>query len=710
MDIREGMQHAAAIFRRNTRLVLQTEAAECGLACLAMIAGRYGHRVDLPALRQRYSLSFRGSTLQDLVRIASDMRLATRALRAGLPHLRRLRLPCILHWDHNHFVVLAKVGRHRAVILDPAVGRRQVPLQEVDNRFTGVVLEAWPTESFERKTERARVGIWKLLRRTDGFASAASRILIMSLVLEAIGVMIPIGFQLVLDDVVVSNDLDLLTLIALGIGLVLAFRALIDFVRSWAIMAASSSLTLYWKMSLFRHLFRLPLSFFERRHAGDVASRFISIDKIQQTLSTSSISPVVDGVMAVVLVGMMWLYAPLLTIVACVMTVIYGLMRGVAYSLYRRANEEAVVYAAYENSHFLESLHGMASIKALAIGDRRQGVWNNYLVDRVGTELRVSKIDMIFTIASNFLFGMDRILIIFLGARAVIGGDLSVGMLVAFLAYKDQFSLRVAKCLDTVVKLGTLTVHGERIADIAIAEPEQSETGPSIASAPMIVSPKVALSARSISFRYSDNEPMVIAEFDFDAAPGECVAIAGPSGAGKSTLLKILAGLLHPSTGTVLIDDVPIRSIGLDSYRAQIGCVLQEDRLFAGSIAANIACFYPSPDPERIQQVAKFAAIHEEIIRMPMGYETLVGAMGSSLSGGQVQRIVMARALYRNPRILLLDEATSHLDEENERAINDAIRTLTISRVIVAHRRSTLDMADRIVPLWPATIAAKRVG
>jgi ATP-binding cassette subfamily B protein RaxB len=226
----------------------------------------------------------------------------------------------------------------------------------------------------------------------------------------------------------------------------------------------------------------------------------------------------------------------------------------------------------------------------------------------------------------------------------------------------------------------------------------------------MIVGSKVALSARAISFRYSDNEPMVIADFDFDVAPGECVAIAGPSGAGKSTLLKILAGLLHPSTGTVLIDDVPIRAIGLDSYRAQIGCVLQEDRLFAGSIAENIACFSPSPDPERIQQVAKFAAIHEEIMRMPMSYETLVGAMGSSLSGGQVQRIVMARALYRDPRILLLDEATSHLDEENERAINEAIRTLTISRVIVAHRRSTLDMADRIVPLWPATIAAKRAG
>jgi ATP-binding cassette subfamily B protein RaxB len=188
------------------------------------------------------------------------------------------------------------------------------------------------------------------------------------------------------------------------------------------------------------------------------------------------------------------------------------------------------------------------------------------------------------------------------------------------------------------------------------------------------------------------------------------VAIAGPSGAGKTTLLKIFAGLLRPTAGTVLIDDVPLQAIGLEAYRARIGCVLQDDRLFAGSICQNIAAFSPSPDLERVQQVAKFAAIHEEITRMSMGYETLVGDMGSSLSGGQMQRIVMARALYRNPRILLLDEATSHLDEENERAINEAIRRLTISRIIVAHRRSTLDMADRIVPIWPAAPAAKRAN
>ena len=710
MKLSDRMLQAAAMMGRRTPLILQTETAECGLACLAMIAGRYGHRVDLPALRQSYNLSLRGTTLHDLVRIASDMRLATRALRAELPDLRRLRLPCILHWDHNHFVVLIRMRGRRIVIHDPAVGRRYVPMQEVNKRFTGIVLEGWPTESFEHKTELARVRIWDLLRRTDGFAKVAAQVLTMSLVLEVIGLTTPIGFQLVLDDVVVSDDPDLLTLIVLGLGLVLTLRALIDLVRSWAIMVAGSSLTLQWKLSLFRHLLRLPLSFFERRHAGDLASRFASIDRIQQTLSTASISPVVDGVMALVLVGMMWLYDPWLAGLAIITTGIYALIRCLAYRLYRRANEEAVVYAASESSHFFESLRGMASIKALAIGDRRQGIWNNYLVDRVGAELRVGKVDLIFTISSALLFGLDRIAMIFFGARAVMGGTLSVGMLVAFLAYKDQFSQRVGKCLDTIVHLGTLTVHGERIADIALAKTEQGDTSHIGGLAATITSPKAGLSARGISFRYSDYEARVIADFDLDVAPGECVAIAGPSGAGKTTLLKILAGLLRPTAGTVLINDVPLQAIGLEAYRAQIGCVLQDDRLFAGSIAENIAGFSPSPDPERIQQVARFAAVHEEIMRMPMGYETLVGDMGSSLSGGQMQRVVLARALYRGPRILLLDEATSHLDEENERTINQAIRLLPISRVIVAHRRSTLDMADRIVPIWPAGPAAKRTG
>jgi ATP-binding cassette, subfamily B, bacterial CvaB/MchF/RaxB len=692
--------------RRRTPVVLQTEVAECGMACLAMIAGHYGHRLDLPALRKHYDVSLKGMTLHDVVDLAHKLKLSTRALRVEMTHLRELRLPCILHWDHAHFVVLTRIGRRGLTIHDPAVGRRVVPFQEVSRRFTGIVLEAWPSHGFERKTERARVRIFELVRNTDGFLRVAAQVLLMSLFLEVLVIATPLAFQLILDEVIVVDDRNLLVLVALGLGLILGFRAAVDFVRSWSIMAVGATLTLQWKMSLFRHLIHLPLSFFERRHVGDVASRFTSLEMIQKTLTTGAISGLVDGLTSVGLVVMMWLYEPLLAMLAVGVMVLYGISRAVAYRLYRAANEEAIVYAARENTHFFETLRGMPSIKALVIGDRRQAAWNNYLVDHVGADLRVQKLDLVFKTINTLLFGLDRIVIIYLGARSVMSGTLTVGMLVAFLAYKDQFSSRIATLLDTLVKLTLLGLHCERVADVALAEPEEA-VGPYAPliltkGAPAAACRGAALSARGISFRYGDNEPPVIADFDFDVAPGECVAIVGPSGAGKTTLLKMLAGLLPPSSGTVLLDDVPVAAIGMEHYRSQIGYVLQDDRLFAGTVADNIAAFDPAADPDRILHAAKLAALHDEIMRMPMGYQTLVGDMGSSLAGGQIQRLVLARALYRTPRILLLDEATSHLDDDNEQTINDAVRSLPIARIIVAHRRSTIDMADRVVPIWPA--------
>lgn len=713
MDVAGDRLNAAILRKRRTPIVRQTEAAECGLACLAMIAGYHGHRIDLAALRRNYNISLKGMTLHDVVRVASQLRLSTRALRVEMSHLKQLRLPCILHWDHSHFVVLTGVGARAAIIHDPASGRRKITLEEVSRRFTGVALEAWATEDFERKTERARIRVFDLLRRTEGFAFATIQILAMSLFLELIVIATPLAFQLILDDVIVADDRSLLVLIALGLGLILALRVLVDFVRSWCIMATGARLTLQWKMSLFRHLLRLPLSFFERRHVGDLASRFASLDAIQKTLTTGPISGLVDGLMSIALLAMMWLYEPWLATLAVGVMIVYALTRCLAYRLYRRANEEAIVTAAQENTHFIETLRGMPSVKALVIGERRQASWNNYLVDEISAGLRVQRLDLMFGTANSVLFGLDRIVIIFLGARAVMSGSLTVGMLVAFLAYKDQFSQRVATFLDTIVRISILAVHGERIADVALAEPEERPNARSVIVGPHISTfprGKLALGARAINFRYGDNEPPVLADLDFDVAPGECVAIVGPSGAGKTTLLKILAGLLRPTSGTVLLDGVPVQAIGLEYYRSQIGCVLQNDQLFAGTIAENIAAFSPNLDPERIQDAARLSAIHDEILRMPMGYETLVGDMGSSLSGGQVQRIVLARALYSGPRILLLDEATSHLDEENERSINTAIRMLTIARVIVAHRRSTIDMADRIVPIWPGVAVRQRAS
>ncbi len=683
--------------------MLQTEAAECGIACLAMIAGRYGHQTDLPAMRRHYQLSNKGMTLHDIVRLADGIRLATRALRLDIQQLNRLRLPCILHWDHNHFVVLTRAGAKGVIIHDPAAGRRHIPMPEVSERFTGIALEAWPTASFERKTERVRIHITELLRHTDGLVSAATQVLVMSLILEGIIIALPIGFQLVLDDVVVSNDSNLLTLVVIGFALLVAFRALTEFVRSWAIMSGAANLALQWKASLFDHLLRLPLSFFERRHVGDLASRFDSIDTIEKTLGSTA-TAFVDGVMALVLLAMMWVYDSFLTVLAMGMAMVYAVIRSVAYRLYRAANQDAIITAARESSHFIETLRGIPSIKALVMGERRQAIWTNYLADQISAETRVQKLDLAFSTTNTLLSGLDRTLIIFFGAHAIMSGSLSVGMLVAFIAYKDQFSERIGKLLDTAVHMSMLSLHGERIADVAIADPESvSRPRTIISRVADNVSTGARLSARDIWFRYGDNEPPTLVDVSIGITSGECLAIAGPSGSGKTTMLKILAGLLRPNAGVVLLDDVPIEEIGLEEYRRQIGCVLQDDRLFAGSIFENIAAFDPSPNLQIVEQVAKQAAIHDEILRMPMGYETLVGDMGSSLSGGQMQRIVLARALYRQPRLLLLDEATSHLDEENERTINNAIRSLTISRVIVAHRRSTLEMADRVVPIWPPT-------
>lgn len=695
----------ATIFRpRHTPVVLQSETAECGIACLAMIAGRYGHRTDLPALRRYYQLSNKGMTLHDIAHLATGLRLATRALRLDIHQLDQLRLPCILHWDHNHFVVLTRVRAKRVTIHDPAMGRRHISMRELSERFTGVALEAWPTEAFERKTERARIHITPLLRHTDGFVSAATHILLMSLILEAIIIALPVGFQLVLDDVVVSHDNNLLTLVVIGFALLVAFRALTEFVRSWAVMSGAANLTLQWKASLFDHLLRLPLGFFERRHIGDLASRFNSIDAIQKALGPTA-TGVVDGMMAIALLAMMWLYNAFLAALAVAMAAAYTAIRTIAYRLYRAANEEAIISAARENSHFIETLRGMPSIKALTMGDRRKAIWTNYLLDRISADTRVQKLDLAFNATNTLLSGLDRTLIIFFGARAVMSGTLSVGMLVAFIAYKDQFSQRVGKLLDTLVHVSMLSLHGERIADIAIADPEPLRTPKSIGRAPAEHGTAGArLTARDIDFRYGNNERPVLSGANIDVAPGECLAIAGPSGSGKTTLLKILGGLLQPNAGAVWFDDVAIEEIGLESYRDQIGCVLQDGRLFAGSILENVAGFCPAPDLQLVEQVARQAAIHDEILRMPMGYETLVGDMGSSLSGGQMQRIVLARALYRKPRVLLLDEATSHLDDENERVINNAIRSLAITRVIVAHRRSTLEMADRVVPIWPVTM------
>lgn len=696
---RELLSRLSARVVSQTPVILQSEAAECGIACMAMLAGHHGLRLDMPAVRRRISLALHGSTLKDLVKLGAGLGLATRALRLDMQDLGRLRLPCILHWNQKHFVVLTRLTARHAYVNDPAIGQRRLSLEQVSQAFTGIALEAWPTGEFRRGDERARIRLGDLVLRTSGIGRAAVRVLAISALIEMVTIALPIGFQLVLDEVIVAADRDLLTLIVIALAMLLLLQVAAAMARTWIAMMVGSSLILQWRVALFDRLLRLPLGFFEKRHVGDIVSRFSSVDSVQEVLTTRTIQSLLDGVMSFVLVLMLLLYSGWLALVALVSMTLYALFRLISYRAFRRVSEEMIVHAAQEGTHLMESVRGIASIKVLGLEAGRRSVWINHLVERINAELRIQRMETWYQAASSALFGLDRVLIIWLGVRAVIDGSLSVGMFVAFLAYKDQFAARIVALIDTGLQFRMLSLHGERIADIALADTEEDDSKQALPTPALSSGGASAMEIRGLAYRYADNEPMLLRDLSLTIAPGECLGIAGPSGVGKSTLLKLLSGLAVPTEGQILIDAVPIASMGLASYRARIGCVLQDDRLFAGSIRDNIAAFDSAVPEDWLHECARMAAIHDDIMALPMGYETLVGDMGSALSSGQSQRVVLARALCRRPSVLFLDEATSHLDSANELAINAAVRGLPMTRIIVAHRETTLAMTDRVVRL-----------
>jgi ATP-binding cassette subfamily B protein RaxB len=679
-------------------LILQTEAAECGLACLAMVAGAHGLHTDLATLRQRFSLSLKGATLADLVRMAESLQLHSRALRAEMDEIRQLQLPCVLHWDMNHFVVLVALKGDELLIHDPARGARRIKLEDASRHFTGVVLELTPAGGFAPADEKRHVTVRQLLGPVTGLKRSMGQILLLALALEAFVLFNPFLMQWVVDSVLVSGDRDLLTTLGIGFVLLVLVQVATAAARSWAVLVLSVTLNLQWVVNVFAHLLRLPVGWFEKRHAGDIWSRFGSVQHIQRTLTTSFIEAILDGALVLLTLAMMALYSLTLTAIAIAAVVGYAGMRWLFFRPLREASEEALVFEAKQASHFLESLRGVLAVKLFNAQADRQSRYASLVVDTMNAQITVRKLELWATVAHRFLFGLERVAVVWAGAWLVMDSRLSVGMLFAFFAYKETFAARVSGLIDKGVELKMLRLQGERLADIVMTVPEQDTAQP-----PRTLVPSVEL--RGVSFRYAAGEADVLQNINLRIELGESVAIVGPSGCGKSTLLKLMLGLHEPTEGEVLVGGVPLARVGLQAWRDQVGVVMQEEPLFSGSVADNISFFAPQPDIAWLQQCARIAAVHEDIEAMPMGYNTLIGDMGAALSGGQKQRILLARALYKRPQILLLDEATSSLDVERERLVNHAVRQLALTRVIVAHRPETIASAGRVIALQEGRVA-----
>lgn len=677
-------------------LLLQTEAAECGLACIGMIASFHGFRTDLAGLRARYPMSMKGATLVDLIRIANKLQMTTRPLKLDLQHLVELRLPCILHWNFNHFVVLKEVNAKGVVIHDPAFGLRNLSMDEVSRSFTGVALEVWPKPEFKKQEQKPPIQLRALMGRVTGLGRSFAQILILAFALEVFSIVSPFYLQWVVDNVIVSADRDLLTTLALGFGLLMLLQQAVGAIRSWVIMYMGTTLNLQWRANVFTHLVRLPTRYFEKRHLGDVVSRFSTIDIIQKTLTTSFLEAVLDGIMTLITLGLMLLYSPLLSLISIIAMLLYGALRWAWYAPLRRATEEQIIHAAKQQSHFLETVRGVKVIKLFQRQDERRSSWLALLVDQINADLRTQKLQLLFKQLNGVLFGLENIIIIWLGAKLVLDGNFSVGVFLAFNAYKTQFDSRVGSLIDKLFEIKMLQLQGERLADIVLTETEEVEGQTMLAPDHQL---EPSLEVQDLKFRYSDTEPWVLDGINLKINAGESVAIIGPSGCGITTLINALLGILPASEGDVLVGGVSIKQSGVDVLRKMVGTVLQDDVLFAGSISDNISFFDPHADPKWVRECAAMAAILPDILAMPMAMDTLVGDMGTVLSGGQKQRILLARALYKKPAILFLDEATSHLDSAREQEVNNVIKSLDITRIIVAHRAETIASADRVIAL-----------
>jgi ATP-binding cassette subfamily B protein RaxB len=690
VTILEGLQLG---WGRRLPLVLQTEAAECGLACLSMVAAYHGHGGDLSDLRRRFGLSLKGATLKDVIGIAERLGLIARPLRLDVDELVLLRVPCILHWDLNHFVVLKSASRAGVVIHDPGFGLRRLSLQQVSRHFTGVALELTPTTGFEQASAPPRVRMRALLGQLIGIKRMLAQLLSLALAMEVFALVSPLFLVWVVDHALVTADRDLLVTLVLGFGLLLLLQTMISAVRGWVIIALGASMRVQARANLFSHLVNLPAAYFESRHLGDVMSRFGSQETILQAITTELVIAVLDGLLCCVTLALMVVFAPALTAVVFSGALLYALLRWVSYTRLRQASMEAIVWAARRDTHFLETIRGIKTVKLFNAQRDRRAHWLNLLVETTNRQLVTQKLDLVFQTGNGLLLGVIGLLVVFLGAQSVLGGTFSVGMLLAFIAYKDQFLERVSELINRLVDLRMLRLHAERLADIAQATPELIEWSGEPCGEPRPVSIEV----RDLSFRYGTSDPWVLEKVSFRIAAGESVAIVGSSGCGKTTLLKLLAGLLQPTEGGIYVEGQPLQRVGLGWYRSMIGVVMQDDQLFAGSIADNISFFSAYPDQDRIERCARMAAVHEDILAMPMGYATLIGDMGTVLSGGQKQRVLIARALYRDPSVLLLDEATSHLDVARERVVNEAVRATRMTRIIIAHRPETIRASDRVL-------------
>ncbi len=679
-------------------VVPQLEAADCGAACLAMVLGFHGQTTGLDRCRLATGTT-RGTNALALIHGAEQLGLRGRGVRLEIEGLRHLPRASILHWDFNHFVVFDRLRGDNVEVIDPAHGRRSVPLDRFRKHFTGIALVFEPTDRLT-VTAPGRSKVWTYLGRLFAHRAVLVRVLVTSMMLRLFALAVPVLTAMVVDRVVPDGDHSVLLVVGVGTGGLLLFHGLSSLIRAHLLIQLRTQVDVQMTFGFVAHLLSLPYAFFTRRSAGDLLLRVQSNTLIREMLTSTALSSLLDGALAILYLLVIVLLSPALAAttvaVAAVQVAVVLLVR----RRHRELASQDLESQARAHSYLAQMIAGVETLKIAGAESRAFGRWSNLYVDEVNVSLQRSRLTAVVDTATSLMQVAAPLVLLGVGAMLVLDGSMRLGTMLATTALAAGFLLPLSGLITTALRLQVMASHVERIEEVLASEPQQR---PEQTVRPPRLSGAIDL--RGVSFRYGEIEPLVVRSVDLRVEPGSTVAIVGRSGSGKSTLAALLVGLHRPTEGRILYDGYDLNELDGGLLRRQLGMVPQQPFLFAGSIRDNIALADPAARHETVTLAARRAHVHDDIVAMSMGYETVVSDGGGTLSGCQRQRVALARALLLDPAVVVLDEATSSLDATTERAVMANLRGLRCTRIVIAHRLSTVIHADQIVVMDQGRIA-----